>query len=91
MGGALNHIKHFHKVPASRIKGTYLHTAGSKVEPEGSSIQRRPEDIAREATPTQDKPKTRVDDLTIEKQIDLAAICTVLVHGDWKKDDNGQP
>ena len=73
------------------IKGTYLPKAGSKVEPEGASIQRRPEDIAREETPTQDKPKTRVDDLTIEKQIDLAAICTVLVHGDWKKDDNGQP
>ena len=91
MDGALNHIKHFHKVPASRIKGTYLHTAGSKVEPEGASIQRSPEDIAREATPTQDKPKTGVDDLTIEKQIDIAAICTVLVHGDLKTDDNGQP
>ena len=85
ISGALNHIKHFHKVPASRIKWTDLHTAGSKVEPEEASIQRRPEDIAREATPTQDKPKTRVDDLTIEKQIDLVAICTVLVHGDWKK------
>ena len=69
VGGALNHIKHFHKVPASRIKWTDLHTAGSKVEPEEASIQRRPEDIAREATPTQDKPKTRVDDLTIEKQV----------------------
>ena len=92
MGGALTHIKHFHKVPAFKIKGTYLHTAGSKVEPEEASIQRRPEDMAREATPTQDKPKTKGGDLTVEKQIELAAIYIVLEHGDWKKKgDNGQP
>ena len=77
MGGALDHIKHFHTVPASRIKWTDFHTAGNKVEPEEASIQRRPEDIAREASPTQDIPKTRVDDLTIEKQVELAAICIV--------------
>ena len=82
MGGASNHIKHFHTVPASRIKWTDFHTAGNKVEPEEASIQRRPEDMAREATPTQDKPKTKGGDLTVEKQIELAAIYIVLVHGD---------